>query len=197
MNWKNLPKDKQQKLILVCIVTVAAVGLCWQFLISSQLARKSKAHKQIVELTAKIGDAQRDAKSKRIDPSTLADLEEFVNKQRAKMVSGDPFAWIVREITLVSETHPVRVQSVRNGGKAVHPRLPGHEAVTARLEVSGTFDQLGNFVRDLENSFPTAEVRSIQMSGSADGNHQMSIELCLMVQPESFAKKPTEPGRKS
>jgi len=61
----------------------------------------------------------------------------------------------------------------------------------ARIEFSGTYDQIGLFVSDLENRFPTAEVQSVMVAGSAGdkGEHKAVLEVVLHAQPAEPSKK--------
>ena len=63
--------------------------------------------------------------------------------------------------------------------------------VSVGIEVSGTYDQIGAFVRDLENKFSTAEIQSLSMGGSADdkGQHGATLTITLRVLPPEPSKK--------
>ena len=50
-------------------------------------------------------------------------------------------------------------------------------------------DDIGNFVRDLENRFPTAETQSLTLAGNPSGQHSAALDLKFLVLPEKLAKK--------
>ena len=107
------------------------------------------------------------------------------------MVSGDPFAWVVREISLLAEQHPVRITALHPGLKSdTTGESKGHTYMSG-IDVSGTYDQIGAFVRDLENKFSTAEIQSLSMGGSADdkGQHGATLTITLRVLPPEPSKK--------
>ena len=125
-------------------------------------------------------------------------MKSFVETQQAAMVSGDPFAWVVREISLLAEQHPVRVSGLRPGARAEAGGQSKFPTYTTRIDFSGTYDQIGEFVRDLENRFPTAGIRSLSVVGGADdkGQHAVVLDIALPVQPAEPAKK-TEAKKKT
>jgi hypothetical protein len=64
-----------------------------------------------------------------------------------------------------------------------------------RIDFSGTYDQIGEFVRDLENKFPTAEIQTLSVAGNAGDNgvHAVGLGITLRLQPvEPTPKKVSE-----
>ena len=83
------------------------------------------------------------------------------------MITGDAFAWVVREISLLAEQHPVRIGGLNRWQGRVGRKIQESDLHT-RIDFSGTYDEIGEFVRDLENKFPTAEIQSLAIAGVAD-----------------------------
>ncbi len=79
---------------------------------------------------------------------------------------------------------------LRPGTKGEPANRPKYPTYLTRLEITGNYDQLGAFIRDLENRFPTAEIRSLAVTGQAEGRHNAVLDLRLLIQPEKPAKKP-------
>jgi hypothetical protein len=106
------------------------------------------------------------------------------------MVAGDPFAWIVREISLLAEQHPkVHVLGMQPGSKGQHELNPGYNVFTTRIEVEAGYDELGVFLQDFENKFPTAEVRSLGIVPSDRAQCRASLELAFLVRPNTDSHK--------
>jgi hypothetical protein len=95
----------------------------------------------------------------------------------------------VREISLLAEQEPVRMGGLHPAGKI--DMKSGSPMYSARIEFSGTYDQIGAYVRDLENRFPTSEIQSLVVAGSADdkGRHEAALEIALRVQPTRASEK--------
>jgi Tfp pilus assembly protein PilO len=187
---KKLPKDKLQKLVLICIVLLIAVAGVIQFYVLKNWSALADTRARVAKLTDQIQQAERKARVAKEDVAYRADVKSFVETQRAAMISGDPFAWVVREISLLAQQHPVRITGLYPGskGEAIGPL----ESPTyiARMDFSGTYDQIGAFVRDLENRFPTGEIHSLSVSGSADdkGQHRVVLDITLRLQPTESAR---------
>ena len=128
-------------------------------------------------------------------------MSAFVEPLRETMVTGDAYMWVVREIRLREEQHRgVPVLSISMGSRGAHPRYPGYEACAVSIEVEGTYDQLGVFIRDFENHFPTGELRSLMLNPVAvEGPRRHAVlQLMFLVYPESkMGPKAKEEPKKS
>jgi Tfp pilus assembly protein PilO len=188
---KKLSKDKLQKLILISIVSLLAVAGAIQFYVLKNWRALDETRAQIAKLDDQIHQAERKARNAKQDVAYRAEVKSFVETQQAAMVSGDPFAWVVREISLLAEQHPVRINGLHPGAKGESTGPSKFPAYATRIEFSGTYDESGEFVRDLENRFPTAEIRSLSVAGNADdkGQHAVALDIVLPLQQADAAKK--------
>ena len=187
--WQKLPKDKQQKIVLICIVTLISVVSVVEFYVLKNVSALADTKHQIAKLNDQIRQEQRKARQATQDVAYRADVKSFVETQRAAMVNGDPFAWVVREISLLAEQEPVRMVGLHPGGKI--EVKAGSPSYATRIEFSGTFDQIGVYIRDLENKFPTAEIQTFSVGGNPDdkGIHEAAVEILLHVQPTHATDK--------
>jgi Tfp pilus assembly protein PilO len=189
---RKLPKDKLQKVVLVCIVTLCATVVVVHFYVIANWNVFRDAKNRIAIVNDQIQQAESAARQAAQDTAYRGQLNSFVETQQAAMIAGDPFAWVVREISLLVEKHPVHIDGLHPGGRLESSEKSKYQTYTSRIEITGTYDQIGVFVRDLENKFPTGEVRSLTVSGSAEdqGRHQAAIDLVLRSRPERQAKTP-------
>lgn len=189
--WSKLPKEKLQKLVLICVVTLIAVVGVVQFYVLQNWSELTEARAGIDKLNDQIRQAMRKARDAQQGVASRAETKAFVEAQWAGMVSGDAFAWVVREISLFSEQQPVHVGGLHPGSKAESDGKSKSAIYRTRLEFSGTYDQIGAFVRDLENRFPTSEIESLSVAGSADdkGEHTGTLTIALRMQPPEPSKK--------
>jgi hypothetical protein len=192
--FKGLPKEKLQQVVLVGVITLIGVVATGYFYVGKQIAGISNNRQQIADLKDRLRlaeEANRDAV--RNEPARR-ELLSFVHEQRERMVAGDPFSWLVREISLLAEGHPVRIRSLRPGGSSPHGRNTRFNVYAATIELEGQYDHVGAFVRDLENKFPTSEVRSLDVSGEAGQGQplQVTVRIALVMRPQ---KKDAEKDR--
>ena len=196
--FRRLSKDKLQKIVLVCIATLCAVVGVVQFYALKNWTSFQDTKNRIKKLNDQIQQAEREAQQATQDGTYRQQVRSFVGTQQAAIISGDPFAWVVREISLAAEKNPVHVDGLRSGSKLESAGKSACSTYSSRIEFTGTYDQISVFIRDLENRFPTGEIRALSVSGSAEdkGQHQAAVDLTLRVLPEQSlkateAKKPS------
>lgn len=184
-----MPKAKLQRVILVAIATLIAAGGIVNFYVAPQWSKLGSQRARTRKLTAEIDAAQATIKSEALSSQLREQMRTFVEEQQTKMISGDPFSWVVREVTLVSERHPVRVSGLRPGNKINNSVKSRYEMFVTRMEVDGSYDQAGEFIKDLENAFPTGEVRSLELSATdpARGLCRVVFEFALLIRPDEPA----------
>ena len=184
----GLSKEKLQKMTLTAILSAGAVATLGFFFVGRQYAEWTKAREEIAKLTTDIDQQEKNAKQAVMDTVQREKLQALVQTQRATMVDGDPLLWVAREITLFAEQQPVRVTSVQSGAKGHHSHRSRYETYSAKIELTGTYDQIGTFVRDLENKYPEAEIRSLDLVAGSP-HHRATIDLVLLIQPEGLSNK--------
>jgi hypothetical protein len=188
--YRRLSKDKLQKIVFVCIATLCAIVGVVQFYALKNWTTFEDAKKRIAKLNDLIQQAERESQQAAKDGTYRQQVKSFVEAQQTAIITGDPFAWVVREISLLAEEHPVHVDGLRSGNKVESTGKSSCSTYTSRIEFVGSYDQIGAFIRDLENRFPTSEIRSLVISSGAEdkGQHQAAVDLTLRVLPEGVSK---------
>src|SRR5882762_6720351 len=100
---RKLPKEKKQKIVLVCVLTLIAFASVVEFYVLKSWTGITETKEQIAKLKDQIGQAERKERNAKQDVAHRAEVNSFVETQRAAMITGDPFAWVVREISLLAE----------------------------------------------------------------------------------------------
>ena len=188
---RALPKEKLQRVVLVGMMTLIGVVAAWILYGSKQLAVLNEHRLKVAKLKEDVANAQRSAQAMVQTMPLREKMRAFVDSQRITMVSGDPFAWVVGNVMVLAESQPVRDINMRPGNMMPHPRKDRYGWYVMRIEFVGSYDQIGAFVQELENKFPEAEVRSLDIAGS-DGTEtglRATIDLALMVRPELDSEK--------
>jgi hypothetical protein len=184
---RNLPKEKLQQFILICILTLIAVVAIVFFWIDDLKIQWAKSKDKIAKLAPQIEDAERKEKAEAQNLELRRRLTAFVELQRTSMVTGDLFSWALREISLFAEHHSVKSAGLHPGLRAPYPRESGYETYFVTAELQGEFDDIGRFLCDFENKFPTAQVRAVNMT-SGDGKttgRMATVELAFLIWPDS------------
>lgn len=181
---EQLPKERLQKVVLTLIVSLIAVVLVVQFYVLANWSAYQKAGSATRELSQKIDEAEQQGRQLAQNQELRARVADYVRTHRAGMIREDPFAWVVREITLFAKDQPVTVTAVRPGGRGTLSGKLKFVTYAARLEISGRYDDLGVFVQNLENRFPTLEVRQLMVTGAAEGErHHATLDVVFLLDP--------------
>jgi hypothetical protein len=179
---QQIPKAKLQQMMLVGIFTIITLVAVWQFWISDEQTALEANQKAVEELAPKIEEAERTEKNEARNESLKHQLIAYIQGQRSSMVSGDFFAWAVREMTLLAERHPVQVSNIRGAGKVSTASRSG-DGYLVQLEIRGNYDAIGGLVADLENRFPTAQVRMLEIGGgdAQTATRIATLEVVFMI----------------
>src|SRR6266849_5715665 len=92
---RKLPKEKLQKIVLVCVLTLIALAGVIEFYVLKSWTGITDTKAQIAKLKDQIGQAEGKERNAKQDLAYRAEVNSFVETQRAAMITGDPFAWVV------------------------------------------------------------------------------------------------------
>jgi len=185
---RQLPKEKMQKLLLVVILTLIGVAAMVVFWIGDARHSLTASKERIAKLEPQIFDRERKERAEALNEPLRLRLVAFIQTQQLTMVTGDLFSWAVREVTLFAQRHPaVRMVNVRPGQRQQHRTMGQYDIYSVHMEVRAKYDDLGRFICALENHFPAAQVRALDLTpGDAAGSTRGAvIELGLLIWPEA------------
>jgi Tfp pilus assembly protein PilO len=182
----KLPKGKLQKVVLVSILILGATGGAIQFYVVRNWKAVAETANGIATVKGQISQAEDIARQAVREKAYRDEVRSFVETQQTMMIDGDPFAWVVREITLLAEKHPIHIEGLHAGSKIELSANAKFQPYSTRIDFVGSYDEIGEFVRDLETRFPTSEIRTLSVSaGAEDPNRQeASLELILRIRAE-------------
>jgi hypothetical protein len=183
MNFRKIPKEKLNRLILVGLATLIAVLGLYFGLISRQNEGLTRLAGKKAAATTKL-KAVLDAihRSDRVK----ADLEtarSLLAAAESDVASGDLYAWVVNWLRQFKAPYKVEIPQFSQLGAPVDVNLlPGFPYKQATLTVAGTahFDELGRFLADLENQFPHVRLLNLSLDANAPS---------ATVEPETLSFK--------
>ena len=182
MNFLNTEKGKQ--FILLALAALGIIGgVAWYYDYNQWTI-----HQACLAKTAKLKTDIATAQQLALTVAQTADLrvqmQQFVDAHEATMVSGDQFAWVIREISQLAESQSVGNVITQPGAVIPHARKSAYSWYVTHLEFSGNYDQIAQFIQTLENHFPEAEIRSVTIAMTeAAGSQRAGLDLALLVQP--------------
>jgi Tfp pilus assembly protein PilO len=196
-NFQNLSKDKKQKLVLTAVLSLIGVVVVANFYVLPQFGEMRASSDKIADLTTKIATEETKARQEAGNAAMREQYDAFVKQHSQQMITGDPFSWVVREVSLLAEGQPVKVVSMRPGALAEHGRIAKLQTFTAQIELNGSYDEVGSFISALENKFPTAEIRSVSLQAAVAGSKRLnaSVGITFVLKEEVAGKQPTSEVR--
>lgn len=191
---KGLPKDKRNRVLLVGLGTVVALGILWFLLINPLRLRLAAIRGQGQAVQRQIADADR---LLRQAEAVLAELEEsrqHLEEIEAGMAPADKFTWINLLLNRFRLPYQVEISEFgqpAEGEVEMIPRFP-YKAATFTIRGQGFFHDLGRFFADFENSFPYLRLQNLDLEPSSSTNPEDQEKLTFKVDIVALVK-PTAP----
>lgn len=177
MNFRKLPKEKRNRLVLVLLVALIVVTGLYFGLIRRQnenLARlaqeKSAAH---TKLKTALDTLNREDRIR----AELDEVRSTLAVKEGDVASGDLYAWVINSLRQFKAPYKVEIpQFSQLGEPSDVSMIPSFPYKQTTLTVAGTahFHDLGRFIADFENQFP----------------HVRLMNLCLDVNAPSLDAPP-------
>jgi len=165
MNYKKLPKEKRNHLIVVALLTAAALGGLGFGLIRFQYAdlrviaaETADAGKKLTRMKATIQQAEE-------IENKLNEVSKSLTALEADMGAGDLYSWGLDVLRRFRAAYKVEVPAVNQpvvGETTLLPKFPYRQA-TFTLGGSGYYHDLGRFVADFENQFPHMRIVNLTL----------------------------------
>lgn len=173
MNFSKLTKEKRNNLILVIVITLAALGgigfglIKYQYQRLDQLAeRKVNAQRKFAQMEDAVRNSARIETDLAQARQTLSQLETDIAP------SGDLYSWVISALrSFKAPYREVEIPQYSQIGPTTDmPMLPGFPYKQASMTVAGKahFHDLGRFLADFENRFP--HIRILNLGLDVDGN---------------------------
>lgn len=179
-----LTTEKGRKLVLLtlgALIVISGVAWCYDY---NQWVIHRTHQTTIDVIKQNIATAHRQAIDMAQTAKLRAEIQRFVDVHEATMVSDDQFAWVIREISQLAESQPVDNVTPQPGSVVPHARKPTRQWYVTHLGFVGDYDQIGVFIQELENHFPEAEIRSLNIVATAmPTSHRATLDLFLLMRP--------------
>jgi len=170
MNFRKLPKEKRNKLVLVALLTLVAVAGLYFLLLQRQNQSLARLAQQKAAASQKL-QAVLDAlhRADRIK-AELEDARNSLSTAESDVASGDLYAWVINSLRQFKAPYKVDIpQFSQLGTPADVNLLPNFPYKQATLTVAGTahFHDLGQFLADFENRFPHVRLLNLSLDANA------------------------------
>lgn len=162
---KNLPKEKRDRLILLCLGTLAiVVGLYYGLIATQQKSLAEMAKKQLEE-ASKLKSGQSLASSTAQIEKRLEAADAKLKAIESRMPSGDMYSWIILTVNTFKENYQVDIPQFSRevpSEVGMYAQYP-YRAAVFNLRGTAHFHEFGRFVADFENTFPYMRIQNIEL----------------------------------
>jgi Tfp pilus assembly protein PilO len=194
----KLPKEKRDKIILVCIFTIAASAAIWFLLISAQRKTLNSVREQAQKSKEQLARGNNTLTTRAQVNEQFQELSKRLKDREAAMAAPtDMYSWVVQ--TLNNFRLPYKVEIPQFGRElpsevGIFPKFP-YRAAMFNLQGTAHYHDFGKFLADFENAFPYIRVQNIDLSpggetvsavGDSSANKEklnFKMELLTLVRP--------------
>jgi len=192
---KKLSKEKQTRLLLIAVSTVATVIAIYYSLITSQRKTLEFVAKKKVEQENKFNGAQRLSSSVDQFQKNLEDSTAKLKAIESTMASGDMYSWVILTVNNFKENYRVEIPQFSRevpGEVGMFAKFP-YRAAIFHLRGTAHFHDFGRFVADFENTFPYMRIQNIELEPSGgstatrtDESEKLAfkMEIVTLVNPD-------------
>jgi hypothetical protein len=169
---KNLPKEKRDKLILLCIGTLVVMAGLYYGLITIQKKSLADTLKKQGEQGTKLSNAQRLTSLSGQIEKNLETVTARLKDIEATMPSGDIYSWSILTVNTFKEKYQVEIPQFSKEVQSevgMFAKFP-YRAATFSLRGTAFYHDFGRFLADFENTFPYMRIQNIELEPSAANN---------------------------
>jgi hypothetical protein len=191
----RLSKEKQQQLVLVFLLTLAAIVGLYFSLINIQQEKLAGMPRRIEKAKRYLEKMRHSIQSAKQIQADLESASAKLAEVEAGMATGDLNAWLYSTIRTFKQNYKVDIpqfSSKEVGEVTLLPNFP-YKQVKIGIGGSAQFYELGRFLRDFENTFPCMRVQNLAIS--QEGGHSAApadreklsfrLEIVGLVKPGS------------
>ena len=194
MNFKKLPKEKKNALILVVIGTIAIMSGLGFGLIKYQFGKLNELRSKRDIAQKKVEDMQNAGKNADRIEADLVERRKTLDTLEEDMASGDLNAWVINALRTFKAGYKVDMPQFSPIGPVTDVTLiPDFPYKQATITVAGTahFFDFGKFLADFENQHPHIRVLNLTLDGTPNaGSEDMEklnfkMEISTLVKPNA------------
>jgi Tfp pilus assembly protein PilO len=169
MNFKKLPKDKRNHLILVFLATALAIAGLGFGLIRRQYQNLNELAREKVAAQSKVRQMEDTVKQADQLKAKLAEAAKTLSELESGMASGDLYSWAIDTINKFKLPYKVEIPLLSQPSVGEVNLLPKFPYKQTMLTVNGTayFHDFGKFLADFENQFPQIRVLNLELEPAA------------------------------
>jgi hypothetical protein len=194
MNFKKLPKEKKQHLVLIGVITLAVLAGLGLGVVKRQYDYLGRLAAAKVTTEKKLHAVEEAVKRIKQIEAELADNRKVLADLEGDVAEGDLYSWVINMLRKFSADYKVELpQKSGISGPTDVTMLPNFPYKQASITVLGTahYHDLGHFIADFENQFPhmrllnlALELAPVTSTGDAEVL-SFKLEIVTLVKPNA------------
>jgi Tfp pilus assembly protein PilO len=182
----RLPKEKRDKLILVCMVTGMALFGIGFGMIRPQYASIRDVKAQTNAEREKLQEMKRAITNEDAVLNQLQDMSDTLTQSEGDMANGDPNGWIYDTIRKFKSQYKMDVSIASPTAIQDEDMLPNFPFKQLKVTVNGTafYHDLGKFIANFENDYPHGRICNLSITptgGSGDNAEKLYFKMDIIV----------------
>ena len=193
MNWKQLPKEKKNNLILVGLLTAIALGLVGFGLIRFQYDHLNQVLADTADAKKRLRTMNDSIRASDQIETEATELAKTLSVEEEGMAGGDKYTWVYETVRRFKVGHkglsePTFSQPSAEVDANLLPKFP-YKQFTITIAGTGFYHDIGKFVADFENQFPHIRVCNLTLdpvSGLVGGEKEkldFKMDIVVLVRP--------------
>lgn len=186
----KLAPEKQKNLILTVMLTVIVIVGSYYFGPRQLYSNKIRDSKMLKDLIDKVKTQEQVIAKEKRDSETAKAYQAYIIDCEEKMPKGNTETWLLTELNGLAERHHLKLANtvIRNVSDLSDFKFKDlfHKLVGYHFEFKGEFNQIGKFLRDLENQKLLMEIDEISItSGSDVAPHVHTVAMRVLMVTKS------------
>jgi len=170
MNFRKLPKEKRNRLVLVVLVALMAVTGLYFGLIRRQHGQLARLAQQKAAANTKLKTVLDTLNRADRIKAEVDELRGTLAARECDVASGDLYASVINSLRQFKAPYKVEIpQFSQLSEPAAVNMIPNFPYQQATLTVAGTghFHDVGRFIADFENQFPHVRLLNLSLDVNA------------------------------
>ena len=197
----KISKEKRNQLVLVSLIVAAILAGLYFTLIRFQQSKLEWWESQRASADKKVADIRDTIKNARRIEAELFAVSNKLARQEEDMPSGDLYASMVNTLRKFKLGRNVDIPQFTSAGTAAEmtmmPKFP-YKQVVMTIVGSAYYQDLGKFVADYENEFPSSRILNLDVSPSATqtpGDEKLTFRMDIASLVKGGASTPETKGK--
>jgi Tfp pilus assembly protein PilO len=188
----RLSKEKKSQLVLVAILVISALVGLWFSLIRAQQEKLQTLAARKETSINKLSQIRDSIKNSKLIEAQLNVISNKLALEQEDMASGDLYASMVNSLRKFKLRYKIEIPQFSSAGQPVEmnllPKFP-YKQVSVTIAGTGLYHELGKFMADFENQFPTSRIVGLELapasvqSSDAKENLSFKMDIVFLVVP--------------